>query len=128
MDAFIAKHKLKGNVAFAEMSSYMRIFTAKSGDIRFLDFHADYTKWYDSYNEVRAFMALLDDVDEMNDPSDEDAPSERKRALQYEFVRIGEEHNDIEYKQSYAPRGYIYPQTNIVDDLPDAREEPNEED
>ncbi len=46
------------------------------------DFYWEYTKWYDSYPEVRAVESLLDML------QDDD----------YGFIRLGEEEGDIERK------------------------------
>ena len=46
------------------------------------DFYWEYTKWYDSYPEVRAVESLLDML------QDDD----------YGFIRLGEEDGDIERK------------------------------
>jgi hypothetical protein len=53
----------------------------------------DYAKWYDSYSEVARWMNLLNLADESD--------------LKFEFIRVGEESNDIEYRHSQNECDYI---------------------
>jgi hypothetical protein len=53
----------------------------------------DYAKWYDSYSEVARWMNLLNLADEAD--------------LKFEFIRVGEESGDIEYRRSQNGCDYI---------------------
>lgn len=58
-------------------------------------FHEEDVKWYESYPEVQAFDAFTEKFMEIADSE------EKKYNWFYEFVRIGEEYQDIETKGSY---------------------------
>jgi hypothetical protein len=60
------------------------------------DFHWEYTKWYDSYPEVRAVESLLDML------QDDD----------YGFIRLGEDSGDIERK-GYPDDYDMYTNTSV---------------
>jgi hypothetical protein len=53
---------------------------------RVLEFRTDSVKWYDSHPEVAAFHAMLDAIGEME-------------GYNYEFMRIGEDNDDVEEVQ-----------------------------
>jgi hypothetical protein len=53
---------------------------------RVLKFAVESVKWYDSYPDVRDFQSMLDDLGEME-------------GLNYEFMRVGEDYDDIEQNQ-----------------------------
>ena len=70
--------------------------------------HAAYhdVKWYEGYDEVQAWNAL------MNDVADDDF-------LNYEYVRVGEEYEDVECEVHGSEREYfIYPSRDIIRDFP----------
>ena len=50
---------------------------------RVLKFAIESIKWYDSYPDVQNFARMLDDLGEME-------------GLNYEFMRVGEDYDDIE--------------------------------
>ena len=60
------------------------------------DFYWEYTKWYDTYPEVRAVESLLDML------QDDD----------YGFIRLGEEQGDIEQK-GYPSEYDMYTSTAV---------------
>ena len=75
------------------------------GDRRYLHCYIDGVKWYDSYEEVSAYTKAFNEWDEMF--ADPDDPSAKKgwqadTIFQYEFLRIGEDYEDVEYHQSYG--------------------------
>ena len=75
------------------------------GDRRYLHCYIDGVKWYDSYEEVDTYSKLFSEWDEMF--ADTDDPSAKKgwqadTIFQYEFLRIGEDYEDVEYHQSYG--------------------------
>ena len=51
-------------------------------------------KWYDSYGEVQGYEYLLTLVDKFN--------AERNMEVEYRFIRLGEDHNDIEVREEYT--------------------------
>jgi hypothetical protein len=59
-----------------------------------LEFKMEDVKWYDNYSEVRLFMAMLDDIGEIE-------------GFNYEFIRIGEDAKDIEDQQGGECGEYI---------------------
>jgi len=61
---------------------------------RVLKFDANSVKWYDSYPEVQKFVQFLTDVAGLD--------------YQYEFIRIGEEDDDIEDDRTGDAEGYMY--------------------
>jgi hypothetical protein len=62
-------------------------------DHRVLQFIATSVKWYDSYSEVQRFVKFLEEVHELE--------------YEYEFIRIGEEDNDIETDSTGDANGYL---------------------
>jgi len=65
-----------------------------------IDFAIDDVKWYDSYPDVTAFMQMLTDVQDLG--------------YEYEFVRVGEESKDIEFRESNNHNGYLNTRTEIT--------------
>jgi hypothetical protein len=65
-----------------------------------VDFAMDGVKWYESYPEVKAFERMLREVEELG--------------FSYEFIRIGEESDDIEHKASESSNGYLNTRTEIT--------------
>ena len=72
---------------------YLEIHKTSSG---FYKLSHDYIKWYDSYPEIHNFEEFMSRLTEQNIP--------------WAFVRIGEERDDIEFRN------------NWVDDMPDELE------
>lgn len=114
LDAFIAKHTMKGNKFLSELSDhitygmidrteYLAIGEKRIHKNKIMDFHGDQFKWYDEYEDVQGLNQLMDDIDENYEGE-----------LDFEFVRVGEEYKDIEHKTSSHHYGYIYPTTTIV--------------
>jgi len=53
---------------------------------RVLQFETEAIKWYDSYPDVKSFMDMLDVIGDI-------------AGLNYEFIRVGEDDDDIEKQQ-----------------------------
>ena len=75
------------------------------GNGRYLYCYRDGVKWYDSYEEVQKYTKAFKEWDDMF--ADPDDPSAKKgwqadTIFQYEFMRIGEDYEDVEYHQSYG--------------------------
>jgi len=61
---------------------------------RVLKFSANSVKWYDSYPEIQKFVKFLEDV--------------RELGYEYEFMRIGEEDDDVETDRTGDAEGFMY--------------------
>ena len=61
---------------------------------RILVFNANSVKWYESYPEVDMFPKFLEDVHELE--------------YEYEFIRLGEEDDDVEEDSTGDAQGYMY--------------------
>jgi len=66
---------------------------------RVLEFTATSIKWYDSYPEVAKFVKFLEDVRELE--------------YEYEFIRIGEDTDDIEDDSTGDAQGFLYVSRSI---------------
>ena len=66
---------------------------------RVLEFTATSIKWYDSYPEVATFVKFLEDV--------------RDLEYEYEFIRIGEDTDDIEDDSTGDAQGFLYVSRSI---------------
>jgi hypothetical protein len=56
--------------------------------------HRDYTKWYDSFEDVQGFEYLMRLVETFHE--------ERDMPFAYRFIRIGEEEPDIERNEQHG--------------------------
>ena len=73
------------------------------GNGRYLHCYIEGVKWYDSYEEVDKYNKLFSEWDEMfADPNHDPTRSEHAPICHYEFLRIGEDYEDVEYHQSYG--------------------------
>ena len=66
---------------------------------RVLEFDANSVKWYDSYPEVQRLTKFLSEVQELG--------------YEYEFLRIGEEDEDIEADSTGDAENYMYVERTI---------------
>ena len=66
---------------------------------RILMFNADSIKWYESFPEVASFPKFLEDVHELE--------------YEYEFIRLGEEDDDVEADSTGDAQGYMYVSRSI---------------
>lgn len=82
----ILKLWLTSNFPMSEFSDSVRWFD------RGMIFEAQSVKWYDDYNDVKAFNAAVDRYLELvnADRANDDTPT-----FLYEFVRLGENYEDI---------------------------------
>ena len=74
------------------------------GDRRYLHCHIEGVKWYDGYDEVQQYNKAFSEWDEMFADPDDPSVDEGFQAdpiFHYEFMRIGEEYDDVEYHCSY---------------------------
>jgi hypothetical protein len=82
-------------------------FEAHESDsgFRYLHCFIDGVKWYDGYEEVDKYNKLFSEWDEMFADPDDPSAKEGLHAdliFHYEFMRIGEDYEDVEYHQSYG--------------------------
>ena len=70
------------------------------GDRRYLHCNIEGRKWYDSYEEVDAYNKAFSEWEEMF--ADDGDPRHEESMFHYEFMRIGEEYEDVEYHSSYG--------------------------
>jgi hypothetical protein len=92
-DAFIAGQKLveprifddsnwfKDNIKFTE-KVYTMAGTMQKQTTKILDLYCSDVKWYDDFDDVKSWMAMLEKAED--------------QGLNFEFVRVGEEAGDIE--------------------------------
>jgi hypothetical protein len=74
------------------------------GNGRYLYCYIDCVKWYDDFEEVDKYNKLFSEWDEMFADPDDPSVNEGYQAdpiFHYEFMRIGEEYDDVEYHCSY---------------------------
>ena len=64
------------------------------------DFEIDDVKWYDSFPDVIAFNEMLPEIEELG--------------FCYEFIRVGEDDDDIETRYSTTHRYYLGTTTSIT--------------
>lgn len=76
-------------------------------EVEVLDYYGEDVKWYDDYSDVKAWHELIDAAEELG--------------LSTEFIRIGEESNDIDVRHNVQDdaENYLNVSTSIVDDIPD---------
>jgi hypothetical protein len=82
-------------------------FEAHESDsgFRYLYCYIDGVKWYDDYDEVSAYTKAFNEWNEMFADPDDSRAKEGLRAepiFQYEFMRVGEEYEDVQYERSYG--------------------------
>jgi len=68
------------------------------GDDRYLYCYIDGVKWCDSYEEVDAYNKAFNEWDDMF--ADDGDPKHTDPIFHYEFMRVGEDYEDVEYHQS----------------------------
>ena len=88
------KLKLLMNTTFKDVMDYWEdpYFTWDDKH-RVLVFDANSVKWYDSYPEIVRFIKFLQEVHELE--------------YEYEFIRIGEDDNDIETDSTGDAQSYL---------------------
>ena len=80
-------------------------FEAHESDsgFRYLYCYIDGVKWYDSYDEVEAYTKAFNEWEQVfADPNHDPARSEHAPICHYEFMRVGEEYEDVQYECSYG--------------------------
>tara|TARA_B110000503_G_C7068001_1_gene379641 strand:- start:166 stop:552 length:387 start_codon:yes stop_codon:yes gene_type:complete len=67
---------------------------------KYLLLEIDSIKWYDSYEEVQKYTKAFNEWDDMF--ADDGDPKHTDPLVHYEFMRVGEEYEDVEYHSSYG--------------------------
>ena len=67
---------------------------------KIVDLEEDDVKWYDDYEDVKAWHKFMEEAEEFG--------------LQYEFVRVGESTDDVQTEQSVDNAGFVYPTVDIT--------------
>ena len=81
-----------GDVQLSEQVDY-------TGNVAVLYLKADHIKWYEEYDYVTMWTALLTRANTFG--------------LATEFARVGEDADDVELRQSHKSKNYLYTRTSI---------------
>jgi hypothetical protein len=90
-------------------TTFKEIFDEWGEDFEWVDganvlrFEADDVKWYDSYSQVRKFYEFLEEVERLG--------------YLTEFIRVGENTDDVEMRASRDSCGYLNVARQIVSDV-----------
>ena len=100
---YMAIEKLRDKNVFQEFEGRLEL-KYMVDEYAVLDLTLDDVKWYEGYDDVAAWERFMRDCVD--------------HGLNYEFVRLGEELNDIETEQNGENLAYcLYPETTIVCDM-----------
>lgn len=72
------------------------------GDRRYLQCNLHSIKWYEGYDEVQQYNKAFSEWDGMFTDPDPDPTQDHESMFHYEFIRIGEAYEDVEYECSYG--------------------------
>jgi len=72
------------------------------GDRRYLQCNLYSIKWYEGYDEVQQYNKAFSEWDGMFTDPDPDPTQDHESMFHYEFIRIGEAYEDVEYECSYG--------------------------
>ena len=106
---FLAEAKANAATALCFSEHGWAEFQIDEANFR-INFFAEGVKWYESYLDVRCHEALLSLASEWDEDEDNHAH------IAYQFVRIGEESDDIEDKRSESADDWIYLERSISRD------------
>ena len=95
-----ARLKVIMNTTHTELMEYWGENFSWNDNKQFLDFKLDYVKWYDDYPEIKTFMSFLNEIAELD--------------FEYEFLRMGEDANDVESVTSDGADGLLEVRRDIV--------------
>ena len=88
---------------------YMRVFESSSGNnLCGIKFTMNGWKWYPSYPEIQGFEQAMAKFEKLADEGDK---------WNWEFVRLGEEVEDVEERHSYNSENLIYVVRSIESDV-----------
>lgn len=103
---FLAEAKANAATALCFSEHGWAEFQIDEANFR-INFFAEGVKWYESYADVQCHEALLSLANEWDEDEDNHAH------IAYQFVRIGEESDDIEDKRSESADDWIYLERSI---------------
>ena len=103
---FLAEAKVNAATAACFIEHGWAEFQIDEDNFR-INFFAEGVKWYESYPDVQCHEALLSLASEWDEDEDNHAH------IAYQFVRIGEESDDIEDKRSESADDWIYLERSI---------------
>ena len=87
---------------------YMRTFEGQNGKLFGVKFTMNGWKWYESYPEIQGFDETMRKFEELADEGSK---------WHWEFVRLGEEVEDVEERHSYNSENLIYVNRTIESDV-----------
>ena len=86
---------------------YMTTFTGNT-NLQGIKFDLQDVKWYESYPDVQGFEQAVEKFEKLADEGNK---------WMWEFVRIGEEVEDVEVKRGYNSENLIYVSRSIESDV-----------
>lgn len=89
------------NTAFKDVFTEFESNAEWHDNARVLEFKFESVKWYENYPDVGRFMAMLDKIGEIE-------------GLNYEFMRVGEDTEDIEHKSAGEYSEYFLSVTRSI--------------
>ena len=114
LTTYMAKDKLEhgDDSIFAHFKGQLKRFEIPfhKGVLSVLMIELDHVKWYDEYIDVKSWHRFMDGCEESD--------------LSYEFVRIGEDYDDIDRQEGgVATEGLLYTSVSIEKDYPQPTKE-----
>lgn len=111
---YVTALKLTHTTIFKEwaghISEYMVEFSPNG--LHVLDLNMSSVKWYPEFSNVRDWIGILHDIDEQHDYDGPPAD------IQYEFMRVGEELDDVERRRSCTNECFLNVRVTVDEDLP----------
>ena len=104
-----AKSNAATALCFTTPNTPSWVFEVDEGQYQ-INFYADNVKWYESFADVQAHEALLSLANEWDNDEDNHAH------IAFQFVRIGEETDDIQDNRSESADDWIYVERTISRD------------
>lgn len=97
-----ARLKLIMSTTYKEFMEYWGDSFCWNDNRQFLDFGMSGVKWYDEYPEIKKFMEFLAEIEELD--------------FEYEFIRMGEETDDVDRQSSDEADWFLEVRREIVSD------------
>jgi len=104
-----AKSNAATALCFTTPNTPSWVFEVDEGQYQ-INFYADNVKWYESFADVQAHETLLSLANEWDNDEDNHAH------IAFQFVRIGEETDDIQDNRSESADDWIYVERTISRD------------
>jgi len=100
-DAY-ARLKVIMNTTYKEFMEYWGENFNWNESKQFLDFSMGSVKWYEDHSEIKKFMEFLNEIEELD--------------FEYEFIRMGEEIDDVDRQTSEGADWLLEVRREIVSD------------